>query len=105
MMNRKNDELPSLESLVEDLVDVSKKLAEGSKHDISLSELKVLQEEQSAILKNIEKLQKDIPIDDQKAFMQRIKEKLHQFVENNSIYINNVKRIKGMIHLEGKPQD
>lgn len=104
MKNRKDD-LPPLESLAEALVDVSKKLAEGSKHDISFHELKKLQDEQSAILKKMEDAQNAIPLEDRKEAMQSIKIKLHQFVENNRVYINNVKSIKGMIHLEGKSQE
>lgn len=104
----KNDDLKNLEGLAKELVAVSKTLADGSMHDISLSELKELQEKQSSILKKIEKLKNDSGIDHDRhshEMTDRIKTLLLKFEENNRIYIKNVKRLKGMIHLEGKSQE
>mgnify|MGYP001491130244 CR=1 FL=1 len=93
-----------LSTLVDELVKVAHLLVEGSKHDISFLELKQLQEKQSSILKEIEMIQRDGSQGSLEA-RQQIKMKLTQFEAYNSEFIQNVKRQKGIIHLEGKSQE
>lgn len=100
-MNSEPNGFQTFEKLVEELVEVARLLAEGSRHDISFNELKELQEKQNAILKEIELLQKEFNHNSSPEARERIKLKLHQFEEQNQIFIKNVKRQKGMIHLEG----
>lgn len=103
-MESKEDALTRLDRLTDDLVQVAETLAQKTRHDISLTELKSLQDRQNAILEEINRVlsapSAKLLDAGREALSGVIKDKLLRFEEANRIFIKNVKRLKGVIHLD-----
>lgn len=99
-----DDTLTKLNHLADELVKVAEALAQMTRHDISLVELKSLQDRQNAILEEINRLLHAIPgklyVEGADERNGMIRDKLLRFEEANRTFIKNVKRLKGIIQLE-----
>lgn len=103
-MESSEDALTRLDRLTDDLVQVAETLAQKTRHDISLTELKGLQDRQNAILEEINLLlntpSAKLLDAGRETLSTVIKDKLLRFEEANRVFIKNVKRLKGVIHLD-----
>lgn len=103
-MESKEEILAKLEGLADDLIRVAERLAHETRHDISMPELAGLQESQNVILEEINRLLQELPIktfdDGSLGRSSAIKDKFLRFEEANRIFIKNIKRLKGIIHLD-----
>ncbi|CRX38550.1 hypothetical protein [Estrella lausannensis] len=103
-MESREDALRRLDRLTDDLVQVAEALAQMTRHDISFTELEALQDRQNAILEEINRIlgapsARGLNTGED-ALSLGIKEKLLRFEEANRVFIKNVKRLKGIIHLD-----